>query len=159
MNIDKPAKFSITDIISGISDSTDLNLSKTLVEIEPTDDLQVKKLNLKSGTWDSKEPWLIVDENQNINTLLPISSVNKIIENYKASQEENFNLKLEKTIWQNVPIDFHDVHAVAMSEIEKIALNEHKSKNATNINLEKLLKKIRKEYPNLFLNIKDMLSN
>jgi len=158
MNIDKPVKFNIAEVINEISSNTDINLSKTVVEIESTDDLHVKKLNLKSGSWNSSEPWLIVDENQKINTMLPIQSINKIIENYKASQEENFNLKLEKTIWQNVPIDFQDVRTVAMEEINKIALNEQKDEKVIDINLEKLIKKIKKEYPNLFLNINDMLN-
>ncbi len=159
MHIDKPIEFNIAEIINEISENTDITLSKTVVEIEATDDLHVKKLNLKSGSWNSEEPWLIIDENQKINTMLPIQSINKIIENYKASQEENFNLKLEKTIWQNVPIDFEDVRSVAMDEIKKIALNEQKDKKAIDIDLAKLIKKIKKEYPNLFLNIQDMLRN
>jgi hypothetical protein len=84
-----------------------------------------------------------------------MDSVNKIITNFKAAQQENFNLKLEKTIWQNVPIDFQDVWAVAMDEIRMLSKDNGNSK-VINVDLEALVGKIKKEHPNLFIDLKDL---
>ena len=56
-------------------------------------------------------------------------------------------MKLEKSILQQLPLDFQDVWAVAMEEIGKSKKNE--------IDFDKLVKKIKKEHPNLFLDLKD----
>lgn len=150
-------ELTIYDMINEISKKMNTDGNKTVLEIEKTDNPDVKKLNLKSGSWEDDEPWFIVDENKKLHTMMTVKSVNKIIEKFKAAQEESFNLKLEKTIWQNIPIDFNDVWVVTMDEIKKMASVESKNIKVINIDLEKLITKIRKEHPNLFLNIKDMI--
>ena len=149
-------ELSALEMINVISKDLDLKGDKTVIEIEKTDTPEVKKLSLKSGSWDSNEPWFIIDENQKLHTMISIDSINKIVENFRATQEENFNLKLEKIIWQNIPMDFQDVWAVAMDEIKKIANKEDKKAKVINVDLEKLVKKIKMEHPNLFLNLRDL---
>ncbi len=114
-----------------------------------------KTLKLISGSWDSEGPWFIVDEKNKIHTVLPVEVTVKLIESLRKAQEENFNLKLEKSIWQNVPIDFEDVWVVAMEEIKKMA-KESKEKNILSINVDKLVKKIKKEHPNLFVDMQKL---
>jgi len=147
---------SVFEMINIISKDIGLDGDKTVIEIENTDNPEVKKLNLKSGSWNAKEPWFVVDENQKLHTMMSINSVNKIVENFRSTQEENFNLKLEKTIWQNIPIDFQDVWAVAMDEIKSMATHKDKDTKVINVDLEELITKIKAEHPNLFLNLKDL---
>lgn len=149
-------EISVFDMINIISKDIGLDGDKTVIKIENTENPEIKKLNLKSGSWSANEPWFVVDENQKLHTMMSINSVNKIVKKFKETQEENFNLKLEKIIWKNIPIDFQDVWAVAMDEIKSIVATESDDTKVINVDLERLLRKIKAEHPNLFLNFKDL---
>ena len=130
---------------------------KTILNLEDTNDSNKKILTLQSGDWNDKEPWFVIDQDGKIHTMLSLDTLLYVINALRAAQEENFNLKLEKSIWQNVPIDFQDVWVVAMDEIKK-QLKDSKDKKSLNIDIDKVLKDIKKKYPNLFLNLDKYLS-
>ena len=130
---------------------------KTILNLEDANDSNKKVLTLQSGDWNDKEPWFVIDQDEKIHTMLSLDTLLYVINALRATQEENFNLKLEKSIWQNVPIDFQDVWVVAMDEIKK-QLKDSKDKKSLNIDIDKVLKDIKKKYPNLFLNLDKYLS-
>ena len=130
---------------------------KTILNLEDTNDSSKKLLTLKSGNWNDKEPWFVIDQDGKIHTMLSLDTLLYIINALRSAQEENFNLKLEKSIWQNVPIDFQDVWVVAMDEVKK-QLKNSKDKKSFNIDIDKVVKDIKKKYPNLFLNLDKYLS-
>ena len=116
-----------------------------------------RMLKLKRGSWDSTEPWFIIGDNGSIKNVISLEVLMSIIGTLRKTQQENFNLKLEKTIWQNIPIDFQDVWAVCMEEIKSKAKNEDALE--VEIDIDRLVTNIKKEHPNLFLNIKDLYDN
>jgi len=133
--------------------SKGLSLSKqkeqTVLEITPSEEESTKLLRLKRGSWENaKEPWLVYDEKQKLHALLSIDTLSKMIEHFKKAEQEALFLKLEKSILQQLPLDFNDVLTVAMEE-----MNKSKKKD---IDFNKLIKKIKKDHPNLFLDIKDL---
>ncbi len=133
--------------------------NKTLFEIKKTDDPKVKELHLQSGSWESEDPWFAIDteESKRAYAFIPSDSFSQMLSVLRQTQKENFDLKLEKTIWQNIPNDFDDVWVVAMDEIRNLAKEE--GNQPVSIDLEKLISDIKKEHPNLFINLKDFYPN
>ena len=137
-------------MIEKIAKGLDVSKQKeqTLLEISSSEQENAKTLTLKRGSWSGKEPWFVLDEKQKLHALIPIEALSKVMENLKQMEEEAFSMKLEKSILQQLPIDFQDVWTVAMEEVQK-----RKSKD---IDFEKLVRKIKKEHPNLFLDLRDL---
>ena len=133
--------------------------SKTLFEIKKTDDPKIKELHLQSGSWESEDAWFAIDveETKKAYAFIPSDSFSQMLKVLKQAQKENFDLKLEKTIWQNIPNDFDDVWIVAMDEIKHLAQNEENK--PVSIDLEKLISDIKEDHPNLFINMKDFYPN
>ena len=146
------------DKIDEISEEFGLkDAQKTIFEIVSTSDLMQRNLILKSGSWDGVEPWFGIDENQNLHTMVLAKSLLELVNAYKSVQKQLFELRLEKSIWQNVPIDFSDVWTVAMQEVQNVT-DDSTSQNA-GLNLDKLVKNIKKNHPNLFVNMEEIIKN
>lgn len=140
--------------INEFSSSLGINKDEqTILEIVASNEGE-KVLSLKSGHWHAPEPWFVVDEQDKIHTLISIASLKNMLEGLKQLQQENFELKLEKAIYQQIPIDFNDAWIVAMDEIKKQAKN---GLMEVNIDLDKLMANIKKEHPNLFVDMEAML--
>jgi len=72
----------------------------------------------------------------------------------KKTKYENFNLKLEKAILENFPIDFNDVWIVAMQEIQD-RLQKSKDKHLLDIDIKELVRDIKRNHPSLFIKFRD----
>lgn len=125
-----------------------------IIDMQDSDDERVKTLSLKSGAWSGAEPWFIVS-GDNAHAAFSINSLRALINSYRDIQKECFELKLEKSIWQSIPVDFGDVWTVAMDEVKR-----HEPATIATINsidTDKLVRSIKKEHPNLFLDMNDMI--
>ena len=67
----------------------------------------------------------------------------QLMDELEKLKKENFELKLEKAILAQFPIDYEDVKAVVLEEL----------KDSQDKNLDKVVEKIKLEHPNLFYNI------
>ena len=150
----------LIDKIKTISNHIGLNpdTPKTVVKMHSVD-ADTKHIVLKRGSWETKkEPWFVIDEDATIDVVLPVESMIRIIDNLRVISQENFNLKLEKAIWQHIPSDFDDVWAVSMDKIKDIAQDSPQTL-ALNIDAEKIVKEIKEQYPNLFINMNEMIEH
>ena len=127
----------------------------TVVKISETDDPDKKTLELIQGSWDSQAPWFVIGDNNKVYVLSSLESIMELINSLKKTKYENFNLKLEKAILENLPVDFNDVWVVAMQEIQN-RLSKSKDKHLLDIDIKKLIKDIKKNHPNLFIKLKDL---
>lgn len=137
-----------------------INLAKDdeqdFIQVSKSDMQEIKNNLLKGKNVKDDNPWFAIGEDKQLYTLVSLETLKRLVGSLRVSQEENFKLKLEKTIWKYVPVDFGDAWAVAMSEIEAISKKEPDSE-IVNINLNHLVKNIKKKYPNLFLNLDNFL--
>ncbi len=126
----------------------------TIVRLEDTEDPNKKTLELVQGSWDNKAPWFVITKDDKIFVLSSLEAIMHLIRSLHEAKYENFNLKLEKAILENIPVDFNDVWVVAMNEIQK-RLAESKNKNLLDIDIKKLVQDIKRHHPNLFMRLKD----
>lgn len=138
--------------------SSDLGLEKdkrAIMEILSTDDPSSRALVLKSGSWNSKEPWFVIDEEGQGHTIISLWLLSSLLDGYRQAQKECFELKLEKSIWQSIPVDFADVWSVAMSEVIKQA-NPATIGSISRIDTDLLIRDIKKAHPNLFVDLNEI---
>ena len=126
---------------------------RPVLEIKPLDDKH-KILELKRGSWSDEQPWFIIDEDGKLMVLSNLEAMIGIMNSLQHMGEEVFKSRLEKAIAKELPIDFHDVWAVAIDELQK-RLKDGTTK-PSNINLESLIKNIKREHPNLFYSLKNL---
>ncbi len=126
----------------------------TVVRLEDTDDPNKKTLELIQGSWENGAPWFVIGKENKVFVLSSLEAMLHLIKSLNEAKYENFNLKLEKAILENLPVDFNDVWVVAMNEIQK-RLAESKNRNLLDIDIKKLVQDIKRNYPNLFMRLKD----
>jgi len=107
--------------------------SKTIVKCN---DLELIEGDLNSPLW-------VMMINDKVKVVMDIDEYLTFMENTKKLLKENLELKLEKAILSEFPIDYDDVKAVVLEEMKK---NEDKS-------IQEIVNKIKLEHPNLFYNL------
>ncbi|WP_024787873.1 MULTISPECIES: DUF2603 domain-containing protein [unclassified Lebetimonas] len=99
-------------------------------------DYELKEGDKKSSLW-------IIEIDDKIKVALNFEEYISLIEGMKKLLKENFDLKLEKAILSEFPIDYDDVKAVVLEEMK-----EYPDKNINDV-----VRKIKTEHPNLFYDI------
>ena len=131
--------------------SQTLGISKrrrTTFELEDMDNNQMK-LSYK-GKANLNTPWFGMYGDKPC-ALVPAELFEAVINALKNARKENFELKLERSILQNLPIDFGDVWTVAIEKNKKANYKKEP-------NLDRLIAKIKKEHPNLFLDMRSLVN-
>ncbi|AKF24598.1 hypothetical protein YH65_03730 [Sulfurovum lithotrophicum] len=134
---------------------------KTVFEMSSTDDPEIKELIHKSGEWSENKPMFIYDKEDPHHAYVFISAERfaNLLNTLQATNQENFDLKLEKSILKQTPVDFHDVWVVAMDRIQKIIQEQKEKGEPHTINLDQLISDIKREYPALFINLSEVLND
>lgn len=124
---------------------------KTFFELKNFDD-EEKILTLKSGSFNNPMPWF---DEKNDYVLMQTEALMEFVNEYYRFARENFDLKLEKSILKHFPTDFNDVWVVCIDEIKKIA----KDDKFLNINFDEVVSSVKRQYPNLFINMNEFVNN
>ena len=105
----------------------------TIVECN---DLKVIKGDLNSSLW-------IMKVGDKLKAVVDADEYMEFLENLNNLLNENLELRLERAILSEFPIDYEDVKAVVLEEMKK---DENKS-------IEEIVNKVKLEHPNLFYNL------
>ncbi|MEO1927883.1 MAG: DUF2603 domain-containing protein [Nautiliaceae bacterium] len=103
--------------------------------------VRCKEFELIEGNLNN-DIWLL-EINNEIRVALKAEEYLKEMELLKKSLKENFELKLEKAILSEFPIDYDDVKAVVLEEMKK-------DKDAS---IDEVVNRVKLEHPNLFYNL------
>ncbi|MCI7582493.1 DUF2603 domain-containing protein [Campylobacter sp.] len=123
----------------GISDRERITFD---IEEVSSNELRIRIVN---GTKNFKSPWFAI-KNEEPYIFMPAEILDMVFRMLRTAQKESFDLRLERSIWQHMPIDFGDVWRVAMDELAR-------GNFAKEPDLEKLIAKIKQEHPNLFVDM------
>ncbi|GAD19619.1 DUF2603 domain-containing protein [Helicobacter fennelliae] len=107
-------------------------------------------LHLEKGSFDPHEMWFMKDDDENEYAVMPQNVLKKIISIIRNAHEEKVYLELSRDISQNTPIDFDDVMVVALERLESRRLPDG---SLPQINTKAMVKELKKEYPNLFIDL------
>lgn len=103
--------------------------------------IECKDYELLQG--DMKNPLWILKIHDELRVVLEVDEYMRLLETLKNIMKENFELKLEKAILSEFPVDYDDVKAVVLKEMKR---NE-------NASINEIIDKVKLEHPNLFYNL------
>ncbi|NPA28972.1 MAG: DUF2603 domain-containing protein [Epsilonproteobacteria bacterium] len=110
-------------------------------------------LELKRGSWDDAEPWFVIDEEGRLMVMTSAESMQGMVHAVRHMGEEVFKSRLEKAIARELPVDFHDVWAVAM---DRLRHRIQEGETTAAVDLGELVRQIKRDHPNLFYSLKDL---
>jgi len=103
--------------------------------------IECNDYNIIEGDLDN--PLWILKINGTLKVVLDVDEYMQMMDSLKTLMKENFELKLEKAILNEFPVDYDDVKAVVLEEMKR---DENKS-------FEEIIHKVKLENPNLFYNV------
>jgi len=106
--------------------------SKTIVRCN---DLEVIEGDLNAPMW-------VMEVDGKLKVVMDVDEYINFMEMSKKILKENFELKLEKAILSEFPIDYDDVKAVVLEEMKK-----------SDKSIDEIVEKVKLEHPNLFYNL------
>ena len=107
--------------------------SKTIIKCK---DYEIVEGEIDSSLW-------IMEIDGKIKVAIDPDEYLEMMELTNKLLKENFELKLEKAILSEFPIDYEDVKAVVLEELKK----------DSNKTINEVLEKIKLEHPNIFYNL------
>jgi len=107
-------------------------------EIEEKAIVKCKELEVIEGKKDA--PLWLMQIDDNLKVVLDAKEYMDLIDSLKQAMKENFELKLEREILSEFPIDYEDVKAVVLE----------KMKEDNKLSIKDAVKKVKVEHPNLF---------
>ncbi len=115
--------------------------TKTAEKLNTKTVVKCKELEIIEG--DLKSPlWVMVTPDNDIKVVLDLEEYTDIMGALKKAMKENIDLKLEKAILSEFPIDYDDVKAVVLEAMKQ-----------SDENINDIVKKVKLEHPNLFYNL------
>ena len=118
------------------------------LNLDPKTEVKVNNIDVEVLKGDlAEKPWLIESEDKNY-ILLEEEQYDKLLKLLRDVLEENLELKMERKILNEFPVDADDVKAVVKQEMKD-----------NNLSVDEALQKVKTNYPNLFnkLEIEDIL--
>lgn len=110
----------------------------------------VLEVYLQNGNFGPKEPLFLKDENGKEYVILPQQALKSIIALVRKAHEDRLRVELERDVISLAPIDFDDVMSIVNLRLESL---RNKDGSLPHLNTMQFIKDIKKEYPNLFLNL------
>jgi len=107
--------------------------SNTIVKCN---DLEIVSGDLDASMW-------VMEIEDKLKIVMDVEEYIEFMEMSKKILKENFELKLEKAILSEFPIDYDDVKAVVLEEMKR---DNEKS-------IGEIVEKVKLEHPNLFYNL------
>ena len=100
----------------------------------------VKCKNLEVVEGDKSAPFWFMEIDDKLKVVLDAKDYIDLMNSLKQVMKENFELKLEREILSEFPIDYEDVKAVVLE----------KMKEDNKLSIKDTVKKVKVEHPNLF---------
>jgi hypothetical protein len=116
---------------------------KVAKKLNITEKTIVKCNGLEVVEGDLENPlWILMLEDK-LKVVLEVDEYMNLMESLKNVMKENFELKLEKAILSEFPVDYDDVKAVVLEEMKQNA----------DASINEIIDKVKLEHPNLFYNL------
>ena len=114
---------------------------KIAKEVNSKTIIKCKEYEVVEG--DINSPLWVLEIDGKLKVAIDVKEYLEMMELTNKLLKENFELKLEKAILGEFPIDYEDVKAVVLEELKK----------DSNKSIDEVLEKIKLEHPNLFYNL------